>query len=160
VVVLVGLRRHRLGLILRPRDGIAIGERAPSFRLELVGGGELALEDLRGRRVLLVFSHPDCPPCQALAPRLDAIAREQSGVDVLVVSRGDQEVNRRKVAALGVTYRTVLQGGWATSRAYATFVLPSAYLIDEHGAIASPLAMGDDAILELIDRVSGATASA
>src|SRR5437016_4720298 len=58
------------------RNGLPAGTPAPSFRLPRVDGGELALEDYRGRRVLLVFSSPDCGPCQVLAPQLDALARE------------------------------------------------------------------------------------
>jgi peroxiredoxin len=33
-----------------------IGARAPSFRLPSAAGGEVALEDYRGRRVVLWFS--------------------------------------------------------------------------------------------------------
>src|SRR5262245_9238780 len=41
------------------RDGLKTGTPAPDFRLpRLDGRGELALSDLRGRKVLLVFSSP------------------------------------------------------------------------------------------------------
>ena len=32
---------------------------------------DLALSDLRGKRVLLVFSSPHCDPCDVLAPELE-----------------------------------------------------------------------------------------
>src|SRR5204862_532526 len=52
------------------RDGLKAGTVAPDLRLpRLDGRGELALSDLRGRRVLLVFSSPECGPCSALAPQ-------------------------------------------------------------------------------------------
>src|SRR6185369_8382163 len=46
------------------RDGLRAGTVAPDFRLpRLDGRGDLALSDLRGRRVLLVFQSPSCGPC-------------------------------------------------------------------------------------------------
>ena len=54
------------------RDGLKAGTPAPDFRLpRLDGRGELSLSDFRGRRVLLVFSSPQCGPCNALAPELE-----------------------------------------------------------------------------------------
>jgi peroxiredoxin len=60
------------------RDGLKAGTPAPDFRLpRLDGRGELALSELRGQRVLLVFSSPGCGPCDALAPALEAFHRKQ-----------------------------------------------------------------------------------
>src|SRR5207247_8202601 len=59
------------------RDGLKAGTPAPDFRLpRLDGRGDLSLEELRGRRVLLVFSSPHCGPCDALAPALEKFHRE------------------------------------------------------------------------------------
>src|SRR5439155_25971145 len=60
------------------RDGLEAGTSAPSFRLPRITGGELSLEELRGKRVLLVFSDPHCGPCNALAPRLEKFHRENT----------------------------------------------------------------------------------
>jgi len=58
------------------RDGLKAGTPAPDFRLpRLDGRGELGLSDFRGRRVLLVFSSPNCGPCNALAPELEKFYR-------------------------------------------------------------------------------------
>ncbi len=60
------------------RDGLKAGTAAPDFRLpRLDGRGEFSLSDLRGRRVLLVFSSPGCGPCNALALKLEKFHREQ-----------------------------------------------------------------------------------
>src|SRR5207302_11310559 len=59
--------------------GRRAGSTAPACRLpRLDGRGELAREDFRGRRLLLVFSSPHCGPCNELAPKLEQFHREQT----------------------------------------------------------------------------------
>src|SRR5207245_2237052 len=69
-----GSQRGVEGSKLR-RDGLPAGAAAPPFRLPLLHGGALSLEAYRGRQVLLVFSDPQCGPCDQLAPRLERHAR-------------------------------------------------------------------------------------
>jgi peroxiredoxin len=132
------------------RDGLTAGTPAPSFRLPRLDGGELSLEEYRGRRVLLVFSDPHCGPCDQLAPRLERLSRRTPGVQVLMVSRGEAEANRAKAAEQGLTFPIVLQKQWEISRAYAMFATPIAYLIDEEGVIAADVAVGVEPILALL----------
>src|SRR5204863_8982265 len=103
----------------------------------------------RGRRLLLVFSAPDCGPCNELAPKLNKAARKRRDVDVVMVSRGDEEANRKKVAEYGLRFPVALQRQWETSKLYGMFATPMAYLIDEDGIIAAPVAVGPDRILAL-----------
>jgi peroxiredoxin len=131
------------------RDGLRPGTAAPGFTLPRLGGGELSLSDYATRRLLLVFSDPNCGPCDVLAPRLERFAKDTPGVSVVMVSRGDVEENRRKVEQFGLTFPVVLQEQWQLSRQYAKFATPIAYLIDEQGRIAADVALGVDAILEL-----------
>ena len=141
------------------RDGLSIGTKAPAFTLPRLDGGELSLSDYTGRPVLLVFSDPDCGPCNVLAPKLERLAKETRNVNVVMVSRGDPERNRRKVAEFGMTFPVVLQEQWKLSREYAKFATPIAYLIDEEGRIAADVALGVDAILALPDTAVAAVGS-
>jgi len=136
------------------RNGLAAGTPAPGFRLPRVDGGELALEAYRGRRVLLVFTDPRCGPCDELAPRLEALSRRTPEVRVLLVSRGELEVNRAKVAEHGLTFPVGLQRHWEVSRDYALFATPAAYLIDEQGIILTDAAVGVEATLTLLASVA------
>jgi peroxiredoxin len=139
------------------RDGLKAGTQAPSFRLPRLDGSELALEDLRGKLVLLVFSSPHCGPCDTLAPRLDKFHREHPELELLMISRGEPKENRAKVKEHGLKFPVVLQQQWEISRRYAMFATPSAYFINEAGVIAHDVAVGADAILELMvgaDRVA------
>lgn len=132
------------------RDGLKAGTPAPAFRLPRLDGGELALEDLRGRRVLLVFSDPECGPCSGLAPDLEQLHRSANGVEVVMISRRDAEANRRKVAELGLTFPVVLQRHWEISLLYGMFATPIAYLIDEQGILAADVVVGDRPIRDLL----------
>lgn len=131
------------------RSGLKAGTPAPNFRLPRLDGKELALENFRGKRVLLVFTDPGCGPCELLAPHLERVHRERKDLQVLMVSRQDAEINRQKVAKLGLTFPVVLQRNWEISLQYAMFATPVGYLIDERGVLGSDVAEGLDAILAL-----------
>ena len=131
------------------RSGLKAGTPAPGFRLPRLDGGELALEDYRGQRVLLVFSDPGCGPCEQLAPQLERLHREREDLQVLMISRQDAETNRQKVATLGLSFPVALQENWEVSRQHAMFATPMGYLIDERGVLASDVAVGVDPILAL-----------
>ena len=132
------------------RSGLQKGTPAPDFRLPRLDGGELSLEDYRGSRLLLVFSDPQCGPCDALAPHLEQFHRTRTDFKVLMLSRRDAESNGKKVAELGLTFPVVLQNEWEMSLRYAMFGTPIGYLIDEHGIIAADAASGMEPILNLV----------
>jgi peroxiredoxin len=131
------------------RKGLPAGTEAPGFRLPGVDGGELSLDEFRGRRVLLVFWDPECQFCDELAPKLQEFHCEVPGARTLIISRGGAEANRRAIVKHGITIPVVLQHHWEISRAYGMLATPIAYLIDEAGAIAAPVAVGTDKILAL-----------
>ncbi|HXD16984.1 MAG TPA: peroxiredoxin family protein [Vicinamibacterales bacterium] len=132
------------------RDGLPAGAAAPDFRLPRVGGGELSLSQYRGRRVLLLFSDPKCGPCNALLPDVQRRYAAGSEVDVVMVSRGDHAANASKIAELRVTFPVVLQRQWEISKLYGMFATPIAFLVDEQGTIAAPVAVGAQRILGLM----------
>ncbi len=135
------------------RAGLEAGTAAPDFRLpRLDGCGDLALSELRGKRVLLVFSSPHCGPCEALVPDLETFHRQQPEIELLMISKGESKENREKVKEHGLTFPIVLQQQWEISRRYAMFATPIAYLIDEEGLIAENVAVGTEAIVDLMAR--------
>jgi peroxiredoxin len=134
------------------RSGLPKGAPAPDFRLPQLAGGELSLSGYRDRRpLLLVFSDRACGPCDLLAPRLAALARHKE-LRVLMVSRGDVEVNRRKATQHGLVFPIVLQRQWEISRLYGMFATPAAFLIGADGNIVAEPAVGVDPILTLLSR--------
>ncbi len=140
------LARSRLN-----RNGLKAGAVAPDFRLPRIDGGELSLADLRGGRVLLVFSDPDCGPCDELAPRLQELHLQRPDLQVVVISRRDADATRAKAESFGLTYPIVLQTQWETSLKYGMFATPIGYLIDGQGIVARDVAVGVEPILGLAD---------
>jgi peroxiredoxin len=128
------------------------GTRAPDFRLPRLAGGELSLGELRGRRVLLVFSSPHCGPCNTVAPELQRFHRHHPEISVVMVSRGEPDENRAKVKEHRLTFPVVLQQQWEISRQYAMFATPVAYLINESGVIVQDVAVGVEPILALMEK--------
>ena len=51
-----------------------------------------------------------------------------------------------------LTFPVVLQKQWEVSRDYAFFATPVAYLIDAHGIIVADVAVGVDAVVDLMTR--------
>jgi len=141
----LGLENSRIN-----RDGLKAGTPAPEFSLPRLQGGELALREVLDRRLLLVFSDPQCGPCDQLAPHLERIHRERKDVGVLVVSRREAEANQAKAAKLGLSFPIVLQKQWEISRLYGMFATPIGYLVNEQGVLLSDVAVGVDPILSLV----------
>jgi peroxiredoxin len=71
-------------------------------------------------------------------------------ITVVMISRGDPKENRAKVKEHRLTFPVGLQQRWEVSRLYAMFATPMAYLIDESGVITHDVAVGVEAILNLM----------
>jgi peroxiredoxin len=134
------------------RDGLKAGTAAPHFRLPRVDGGQLSLEEYRGRSLLLIFSDPQCGPCNELAPRLQRFHRRNPAMGLVMISRRDVEANRAKIREHGLTFPVVLQNHWEISLLYGIFATPVGYLVHETGITLGDVAVGTEAILELLVR--------
>ena len=133
------------------RDGLPAGSPAPVFELPTVSGDTISLEQLRGSEALLVFSDPECGPCEVLAADLGRW-HEAQGDDappVVMISRGDREENRRKVKEYGIDFPVAIQPAWKVSKAYGIFSTPVGFLIDENGVIVREGARGPEAVMAL-----------
>jgi peroxiredoxin len=132
------------------REGLPAGTPAPAFALPDLAGRTVSLADYLGQRLLLIFSDPDCGPCDALLPDLARLQNEAAdGLQVVLVGRGSVEQNRSKAAAHDIDFPFVLQPGWRLSKEYGIFATPVAFLIDEEGVIARDVAKGAPEIVSL-----------
>ncbi|MFC9434402.1 peroxiredoxin family protein [Nocardia sp. NPDC057030] len=141
-------------------EGLPVGAVAPEFELLDVAGGRTSLASLlaRGRQVLLVFVHPGCELCAALARELPRWQeRTAPALTIVVVGNGDAAEHAEWGRAQGLAEIPVLvqQGNEAALR-YRVRGTPSAVLIDADGRVAAPVARGAIAARELIVRAKTA----
>jgi thiol-disulfide isomerase/thioredoxin len=120
--------------------------------LKDLDGGRTSLGRLlqEQKPVLLLFSHPDCGPCQALLPDISGWQRDLSeDVTFAVVTEGSAASNRAKMEPFGIT-RVLLQDNREIAEQYHAYGTPAAVVVTASGAIASYVAAGGDAIRTLV----------
>jgi peroxiredoxin len=146
-----GLRRRPLSASKIQRNGLKAGTPAPDFSLPDIHGETVSLEQFRGRKVLLVFTDPQCGPCDELAPDLVQLHREHrnNGLAIVMVGRGNTELNKKKAEEHDIVFPFVLQQHWRTSRQYGIFETPVAFLIGKDGIIMRNVAKGPDQIMTM-----------
>ncbi|MFD4351112.1 MauE/DoxX family redox-associated membrane protein [Nocardia sp. NPDC058519] len=135
-------------------EGLPVGAVAPEFELLAVEGGRISLESLLapGKAVLLVFVHPGCELCAALArelPRWQSRVRE--ALTIVLVGNGDltEHAAWGRAQEVGDIPVLVQQGNEAALR-YRVRGTPSAVLIGADGRVAGAVARGAIAVRELI----------
>jgi thiol-disulfide isomerase/thioredoxin len=138
-------------------DGAAM----PEFTMERYEGGSMALEDLRGKVVMLDFWATWCGPCQEEMPSLVKLAKEYEGQGLAFVaaSRDDAGVAPRVVAdfvkrRLPDLGRYVVYAGDDIARAYRVEALPTLYFLDREGKVTDAVrgSMSEAAIRQRIER--------
>ena len=78
-----------------------------------------------------------CGPCGDIVPALNRMTPERDGVAILVINRGELDMNREWARSNGVRFPVLSQQGLELSRRYEVFATPFGFLIDEHGVIRS-----------------------
>lgn len=126
-----------------PREGFT----APDFTLDLLGGGQVTLSDLRGQVVVVNLWASWCPPCRAEMPAIENVYRalKDEGLVVLAVNTTYQDGEREAAAFaqdFGLSFPIPLDTRGAVSRRYRLTALPSTYFIDRRGIIRSVIVGG------------------
>lgn len=140
-----------------PPAGLPVGSKAPAFSLpRLLEGGTLSLDELLGRGLptLLVFSDPNCGPCNQLMPALSTWQKElKDKATVAFVNRGERKANEEKAQALGL-HNVLLQSGDEVADQYQLYGTPSAVLIGTDGHVQLASASGSAQIESLFKSAS------
>jgi peroxiredoxin len=137
---------------LVPQHGLPIGSPAPGFDLANLRGGTTSLKGLlsEGKALLLIFSSPNCGPCNALMPDVagwqSSLANE---VKVVLISDGRHDLNRAKAAEHHVI-DVLIEKKRKVAEKYNAFGTPTAVAIRKDGVIGSYPVGGADAIRQLV----------
>ncbi len=140
-----------------PPETLNVGEEIPAFELSDLDGQRVKAEDLRGRRTLLVNWSPYCGFCQQIAPELSELTPElrQRGVELVLLTIGNKDDNRKVAQAHGLDALILLQDEQEEVGIFPALGTPVAYLIDEEGKVASDLAHGAQEVPVLAQRLAG-----
>jgi peroxiredoxin len=124
-----------------------IGESAPEVKLADLEGTTVELKDFRGQQTLVLFWNPGCGFCQQMLSELREWEDNppEEAPKLLVVSAGTEEANREQ----GLSSTVLLDQNFATGGAFGASGTPSAVLVDGEGKVASDIAVGAPAVLEL-----------
>src|SRR5262249_55578647 len=143
----------------REPEGLPLGADAPAFALPDLSGAQTSLAGFRGRKLLLLFFNPRCGFCTRMAPDLARLPIDDPDRPLpLVISTGGAEENRTLAQEHGLRCPVLLDASpMEVGSRYRAHGTPVGYRIDEQGQIASPLAVGADALLALASG-DGATA--
>jgi peroxiredoxin/uncharacterized membrane protein YphA (DoxX/SURF4 family) len=124
-----------------------VGEEAQEVKLPNLEGNTVELADFRGEKTLVLFWNPGCGFCQQMLPDLKEWEAEatEGAPKLLVVSAGTEEANKE----MGLASPVLLDQNFTTGRAFGASGTPSAVLVDAEGKVASEVAVGAPAVMEL-----------
>ncbi len=114
------------------------GARVSDFRLPLLNGGEVSLQEIVANgSALLAFFKISCPVCQLTFPYLERIA-SSSKLPVYGVSQNSAADTRDFNRRFGITFPTMLdssQSGYPVSNAFGISHVPTLFLLGPGGVI-------------------------
>ena len=112
---------------------------APAFTLErLDGEGDLAIESLRGKTIVLNFWASWCGPCRDEMPLLQEGSERWKDRNVVFVGIDVKDFRRDAREFLdryGVTYANVYDGKGSTVGRYGVTGFPETYFVDAAGKV-------------------------
>ena len=131
---------------------------ARDFTLELTGGGQIALSELRGQVVLVDFWASWCAPCRHEAPDLEQVYREYAGreVEFVGVNIWDLPGNVAPyIAEFGLTYPSGIDADGVIAIDYGVRGIPEKFFIDRDGVIRQKFVgpMPADKLRETLDEL-------
>lgn len=119
-----------------------VGQVAPAFELERLGGGRATLAELRGHPVLLNFWASWCNPCKDEMPEI--VLRYQrlhrAGLEVLAINLTDQERKRdirRFASEFRLPFPVLLDVKGKVRRRYELLGVPMTVFVDTVGVVAA-----------------------
>ena len=139
----------------QPNGGLLIGTPAPEFSLpdsndKIVTSAQLFAQ---AKPTLLLFVSPTCGPCASLLPEIETWQNELRGkMEFVLVSSGNVEDNLKKFAG-GNLKQILLQNDREAALLFGAEWTPGAVLVNKDGTIASKLAVGDEQVRQLVEKI-------
>lgn len=138
---------------------------APPISLPALDGAQTSLATLGvgSRPTVLVFTDPNCGPCEELLPELVAWQRRVGNrAQLALISRGDAGANRKVAQDYGIdpTIPILLQQDMEAIAAYGILQAPAAVLVTREGRWDGTPAYGAPAVRAVLERAISPEGSA
>jgi cytochrome c biogenesis protein CcmG, thiol:disulfide interchange protein DsbE len=121
-----------------PGAAFGIGQPAPPLAVPQLGGGEIALSNLRGKPVWVNFMATWCPPCRDELPIMNGLAARYADAGLVVLAidvREDEAVVDAFIREMKVTFPVGLDGDGTAQSDWGALALPVHYWIDAEGIV-------------------------
>lgn len=117
-------------------DRVRVGETAPDFTAETLGGDPVTLSSLGGQVVAVNFWATWCVPCRTEMPALQAASEANDNLTIVAVNVGERERPVSEfVDELGLTFTIALDPSEDISNLYGVRGLPVTVWIDPDGMV-------------------------
>lgn len=118
---------------------LSVGDEAPPWSAELLGGGRVDLGALRGRPTVVLFWASWCEPCTGdVLTGFDAEARARGGLHMVTVAYLDQATEvRRLVQKTGLSVSVALDEDGSLGKAWGLVGIPTYVFLDRDGRIVA-----------------------
>lgn len=118
--------------------GQAVKQPAASFTLPELAGGQLKLEDLRGKVVVIDFFASWCEPCLKELPALELLNKKlaPAGVVFVAINIDRERKNAVELAdRFKLTMKVLLDPNGQVAERYDPPKMPSSYVVDQAGVV-------------------------
>ena len=120
-------------------SAISVGETVPLFKARTIDGSKsLALEDYRGKVVLLDFWASWCPPCLKSLPKYNDLRREigTANFEIVAINVDENTDDARKfLQKHPVSYPIAKDPKGILPGVFGVKAMPTSYLIDQNGVV-------------------------
>jgi thiol-disulfide isomerase/thioredoxin len=143
--------------LVSPEIGLAPGTPVPFFAATTVGGERISQETIASSETpaLVLFTSPQCGPCNSLMPTVARWQQEHADVlTVVVASAGSAEEVREEAERHGLTL-VLHDGGSHLADVFQANGTPSAVLLAPDATVASWVASGSEWIEQLVEEAVG-----
>jgi peroxiredoxin len=129
-----------------------LGDPAPAFRTERLGGGSVDFPAAAGKPLVIRFWADWCKYCEPEMKAIEVVYQrhKDKGLEVFAINAGqDKPAVAAFIKKLGVTYPVLLDEQSAIAKRYGVVGLPTTYFVDAKGVVRGKvIGEADEAVFE------------
>ncbi len=120
-------------------SAISVGDNVPSFKARTIDGSKnVALEDYRGKVVLVDFWASWCPPCLKSLPKYNELRRQigTANFEIVAINVDENTEDAKKfLEKHPVSYPIAKDPKGVLPGVFGVKAMPTSYLVDKNGVV-------------------------